>query len=332
VDTDNGAFRSVGTTIITPTVKFEGISGQPYFPRVVEVRNAAGAVVDWTKVSSYRILNVTSAPRDARDDISSGNLNLRREFTLGRLPGAIQLGGAVRERVVDRHGYTPTWNFVGADGSANTADDAAAPFTDRVYTHVNQGGGVPSDIEFPDPFALYSLYRQHPEYFVLVEPTAFISQVTNSERIKERITAAYIQGELKLFQNRLSLVGGVRFERTANSGVGRLLDRQAHLQRDAAGNLLRTATGATIPITSNALEVAKLQYKERGASAAHSYGGFYPSANATLNVTSNLLLRPAMRKPSGDPTTATWCPTSTSRRPLPPQRPTMARSRSAIPS
>jgi iron complex outermembrane receptor protein len=301
VDTGNGIFRSVATTIAAPTVKFEGVSGRPYFPQVVEMRNASGGVIDWTRLASYRMSSVTSAPRDARDNISSGNLNLRRNVALGKVPGAIQIGGSLRERVVDRHGYTPTWTFVGADGLANTADDAAGPFVDRVYTRVNQGSGVPSEIEFPDLAALYNLYKQRPEYFVLVEPTAFISKMTNSERIREKISAAYVQGELKFLENRLTLLGGVRFEKTNNTGVGRLLDRQAHLQRNAAGNLMRSATGAVIPITSNALEVAKLQYKERGATSSTAYDGFYPSVNSIFALSSGLQFRLSYAQTLGRP-------------------------------
>jgi TonB-dependent receptor len=301
VDTGNGSFRSVGTSIVSPTVRFEGVSGKPYAPKVVEVRNSAGGIVDWTRLASYRMLNVTAAPRDARDDITSGNLNLRRDLTVGRIPAAVQLGGSFRERVIDRHGYTPTWTYVGADRVANTADDAAAPFVDKVYTSVNQGSGVPSEIEFPDLFALYDLYRQHPEYFVLVEPTAFISKVTNSEKIKEKITAAYLQGELKFLENRLMIVGGVRFERTENSGVGRLLDRQAHLRRDAAGNIVRNPNGSVAVLTTNAMEVAQLQYKERGLAAGHSYRDFYPSLNTTFGITPDLQLRVSYAQTLGRP-------------------------------
>lgn len=300
-DMDKGAMRSAGTAIASPTVRLEGFSAMPYAPRVVEVRNTAGALLDWTRLATYRITNVTAAPRQTRDEIFSANLNGRRELNLGRWPAAVQAGGAARERTLGRRGYTPTWTFVGADRVANTADDTAGPFADKVYTRINQGSGVPSEIEFPDLWALRELFRQHPEQFVLVEPTAFISQVTNSEWIRERITAAYVQGEVRLPGNRLRLLGGVRFERTANSGRGRLLDRQAHLQRDAAGNLLRTATGATIPITTNTLEVARLQYQERGAAARHTYEGYYPSLNGTFQISDGWQLRFSYARTLGRP-------------------------------
>lgn len=300
-DTEKGSLRSAGTAIVAPTVRFEGFSAMPYAPRVVEVRNPAGALVDWTKLASYRITNVTAAPRSGRDEILSANFNARRELTLGRLPAAVQVGGSARERTLDRRGYTPTWTFVGADRVANTADDAAGPFADKVYTRIDQGSGVPPEIEFPDLWALNELFRQRPEYFVLVEPTAFISRVTNSERIRERITAAYVQGEIRLWENRLRLLGGVRFEHTDNSGRGRLLDRQAHFQRDAAGNLVRNAAGAPVAITTNALEVARLQYKERGAVAGNSYDDYYPSVNGTFNVSSALQFRLSYARTLGRP-------------------------------
>lgn len=301
VDMENGAVRSAGTAIVSPTVRFDGISRMPYAPRVVEVRNTAGALVDWTKLASYRITNITSAPRDARDEIATATLNVRRELSLGRNQAALQLGGDFRQRTIDRHGYTPTWTFVGADRIANTADDAAGPFADRIYTRVNQGSGVPSRIEFPDLWAFRELFRRNPEYFVLVEPTAFISRITNSERVRERVSAAYLQGEIRLAGDRLGLIGGVRFEHTASAGVGRLFDRQGHLQRDAAGNLLRNAAGNPIPVTTDALQVARLQYRERGASAGTAYDDFFPSINATYRLTSALQLRLSGARTMGRP-------------------------------
>jgi len=58
------------------------------------------------------------------------------------------------------------------------------------------------------------LFRQHPDYFELNEVTAVTHEASNSERIQETIFASYAQGEIKLMNNRLFLIGGVRFERT----------------------------------------------------------------------------------------------------------------------
>jgi hypothetical protein len=97
--------------------------------------------------------------------------------------------------------------------------------------------------------ALWDLYVSHPDYFQLVEPAAFITSATSSERIAETIKAGYVQSEIKFLENRLAFVGGVRFERTEDVGAGLLRDRNAIYQRDARGNLFRNASGNPILIT-----------------------------------------------------------------------------------
>jgi iron complex outermembrane receptor protein len=295
-----GFFFNATTRIVTPTVRLEGFNGTD-LPRIVQVRNAQGQDIDWKNLANYQILTVASDEREGFDEIAQGNLNLRREFRLGTNPGALQVGTTLNRRTVEKERWQPTWTFVGADGIAQNADNTAAPFVDRVNLGLDQGFNTPKDIQWVDARALHQLYLTNPNYFVLQEPAAFISQATNSEWIRQTITAAYLQGELKLFKNRLSLLGGVRFEKTENNGLGLLIDRNAIFQRNAAGNILRNPNGTPIVITTNALEQARLQYKPRGAAASQSYDDYFPSANATYNLLPDLLLRFSYAKTIGRP-------------------------------
>ena len=297
---EEGFFFNVTTRLLTPTVRFEGLNGTD-MPRIVDVRNVQGAPVDWKNLANYQILTATSDEREGFDEIAQGQLNLRREFRLGTNSGAVQIGSALNRRTIEKERWQPSWTFVGADGVAQNADNTAAPFVDRLNLGLEQGFNTPTDIQWVDARALYTLYKTNPNQFVLGEPAAFISRATNSERIRQTITAAYLQGELKLFKNRLSLLGGVRFEKTANDGRGLLIARDAIYQRNAAGNILRNPNGTPVLITTNALEQAKLQYKPRGAAAAQTYDGTYPSINATYNLRTDLLLRLSYARTIGRP-------------------------------
>ena len=93
----------------------------------------------------------------------------------------------------------------------------------------------------------------------------------------------------------------MRFEHTRDEGEGVLNDLRATFQQDSRGNLLRTAGGAPIPKPGSAVELARLQYTDRGARADRSYGDPYPSLNATFNVRDDLILRGGWARTLGRP-------------------------------
>ncbi len=297
-----GFFRSAVTRLAVPgTLRIEGFNLTDT-PRVVELRNAStGAVMDWKNLSSYALVNVGADNRNATDEIEQGRLNVRRDLWLGRTPLAVQLGGAYKQRTLDRIQWTPNWTFLGADGRAGTADDSAGQFADPVNVGQNAKFNAPRDIQWVDLRKLWALYVSNPGYFSLVEPAAYITSATSSERLVETVTAGYLQSEVKFLENRLAFLGGVRFERTENLGTGLLRDRNAIYRRDAAGNLIRDAAGRPILITTDALAQAKLSYQPRGLTVSKSYDGFYPSANLTFNVTPDFLLRGSFSRTMGRP-------------------------------
>jgi len=163
-------------------------------------------------------------------------------------------------------------------------------------------------IRWASPSKVFDLYKAHPDWFTTSEAANYQSVALNSKFFQETISAAYLRGDVKFLDNRLWLVGGVRFERTDDFGAGPLNDPRATYQQDANGNLLRKATGALIPVTTDALATAKLRYKERGAEASRDYSGYYPSINSTYYVTENLVARAAYAKTIGRPSLASIIP------------------------
>jgi iron complex outermembrane receptor protein len=122
---------------------------------------------------------------------------------------------------------------------------------------------------------------------------------------EESVTAYYLQGQVRLMDNRLSVLGGVRFEKTDVSGLGLLNDPNAVWVRNADETFARDAQGERIRRpeagTPNSLEELRLTKIERGYSAESSYDGYYPSLHVTYNISENFQARLAYAKTYGRP-------------------------------
>jgi TonB-dependent receptor len=219
------------------------------------------------------------------------------------VPLTVKAGVDWREQIRDLRSPFPRWNFVGSDRVANTADDVASRYSVANPDYKDGGGPYSglSTVEWPSQYRLYNLFREHPEYFQFDEAATISNSTAASKKIVETISAAYVRLDSKLIDNRLWLVGGVRFERSEDYGEGQLNDIRATYQQDANGRLVLDAAGRPIRVSSDALVRARLQYTERGARARKQFEDYYPSLNATFNITENLLARAAYARTLGRP-------------------------------
>ena len=103
--------------------------------------------------------------------------------------------------------------------------------------------------------------------------------------------AGYLRADASFFSYRLKLAGGVRYEHTYDEGWGVLNDLSRTYLRDSNGQIVRSPTGAPLRVTTDTVELAKLQYTERGSHAKNNYGNLYPSVGATYHLTEKLLAR-----------------------------------------
>jgi len=273
------------------TVRFDEVSYMR--PGTITVTDAAGRPVDPTKIKDYLLATVGSSPVDRSDIVRSFNGSVRRDLAL-RVPLTMKAGFDFESQTRDIRNPAVTYNYVGPDGVALTADDSAERWREPKYENIIYGFGFDSRQGF-DNSAVYDTFKSHPEYFQLnatQEVNAYRATVNASKRMTEAISAPYLRFDLpQLLDRKLSITGGVRFERTDFNGVGPLINPSLIYQRDAAGNIVRVngqpvaiATLATLPGT-------KLAYIERGAKVEHSYGNYFPSMNATSNFLPNLIGR-----------------------------------------
>ncbi len=292
-DMDKGSFLAVAARRTGVTVGFSDYDfHRP--GRITVVDNASGAQLDPYRLDNYALNTATSTPQRASDVNFTATANLRRDFH-GRLPLTLRTGLDFRQTSRDSRQWTATYTY-----RANTVNGTATRFLDPLFSSRFAPYGFPQ-IQYPDSKEVFAFARANPGEFTLDENNLYRSGVTNSKFARESVAASYLRGDLALLDRRLLLVGGVRVEQTDIEARGPLTDLARNVQRDAAGNPLRTPAGAVIPITTNALETSRLTFLERAAYVEKQYLRLFPSLNASYNLRENLIVRAAVSTSIGPP-------------------------------
>lgn len=307
-----GHFSNVGQTLQNVAiVRAERIA----FPDMDwSVRDASGAAIDPYSLTGYRLLTATNDPLDGKANVRSAYADVTRQIDAFSFPLAVKTGINVREEGRDNRRISETYTYLGPDGVANTADDGAAPFIDKLYSGTAPYFNEPS-MQWIDPYLLGAHYAANPAQWRLGTGTnqtgveAETNRRTNSENITETVTAGYVQFDAKLMNNRLRVVTGVRYEHTSDQGEGLLTNPDAVFQRNADGSYVdsnptlagiqrvrRTDAG-----TAGSLQELNLTRVERGYKASREYDGFYPSLHFTYEFTNNFLARFAYASTIGRP-------------------------------
>ena len=213
-----------------------------------------------------------------------------------RIPFTIKTGFEFNREDYEQAGQTDSYTF-----RTGTTDDVRKAGNYGLMNPSYGSAYAGRTIQWINMKSYYDLFRARPDYFTWNEGAAHSSGVNTYKDLVETISAGFLRLDAKLFQNRLWLVGGVRYEHTGLKGAGPLNDPTAFLQKDAKGNLVRTSTGATIPITSDVLARTKLQFVKGGSTTDRAYDGYYPSFNASYTINPFLLARLGYAKTIGRP-------------------------------
>jgi len=316
-----GHFSNVGTTLTgISTVSMYGITGDPTPGIIWTARDAAGLPINTNSLASYRLNTMRDDPIDGYGLMKEVKADVEKQFNLN-FPFSLKIGGDVREETRDQRRYQNDYTYIGADGLANSADDVASPYGDTNYNGQNPYFGY-GPIEWVDPYKLAQTLASNPSYFRLgtgtaqtgVQAETFRRQ--NSERIKERVTSYFVQAEGRLMDNKLRFVGGFRYEKTNDKGIGALTNPDAVWQRNPDGTYVdgNTSTAGVQRVrrtdagTAGSMEELNLTLVERGYNANRSYDGYYPSLHLTYAITDNFQARLAYAKTFGRPDYANIIP------------------------
>ncbi len=287
---NQGYFQSNNAYLRNVTVRFDRITRD--HPEVITVKDAAGNAVDPYQLSNYKLETVGGLLNGSSAIVRTLNTHAKRFFDLG-LPLTAKAGVDLRSEHRDMFRATYANTFVGKDKLLRTADDSADQWFDPVYSQRELLFGPP--MQWFDLNQIGDTFQTHPEYFTNSETdavNAYRSRVNTSQAITETILAPYLRLDTKLLDGRLTMTGGVRFERTEDDGNGPLIDPTQIYQHDANGQIVRNAAGRPIVIAAlNTLAGTQLAYVERGAQAKKSYDGFFPSLNAFFAVRPDLIAR-----------------------------------------
>lgn len=298
-DIDEGFFGGANMTISNVVVSVQGLDGinrvqQP----TVTAKTRTGVAVDPNDVNLYTLNTASSGRMYFKNTLSSASANATRSFAT-TFPVTLKAGASVGSTVRDTWTESLSWNFrppASAGGQLVGNYDVIA---DEYSARREFKGGL--KIKYMSTAKLWDLYKQHPDYFQFQETPAYTNRVNNSKKLEETISAAYLRTDVKAIENRLWIITGVRFERTDDSGYGPLNDIRNTYVKNAAGQIVLGSNGRPTQITTDALALAKLQFKERAAYSEKSYQGFYPSLNASYTLGNHFVLRAAYAGTIGRP-------------------------------
>ncbi len=239
---------------------------------------AVGQEIDWQDLHNSTIGGAVSRPGRTTESKAALRPWLKRNFTLAGNPFTLRAGYDYDEsfRNVQRYD-AKIWTFVGRDHVAGTADDNAAQIAD-----VNVMPRRDNYYNFPavpriSMRELYKLYVANPDWFQYRDAESYRFSTTEPYEVLEKNHAPWLEFTGAAFHNRLTYVGGVRYEKNTTSGVfaldrgSRYVTNQGLVDGTMAGNLAR--------------------YVRKGASAHGQNDGYFPSLQINYELAPNLILR-----------------------------------------
>jgi iron complex outermembrane receptor protein len=298
-------FSTMSSTLVNPArVSFSDV--KPDRPNGISVLGNDNQPIDIYNAANYRLNAVSTAPYTSRSTVRSANFNLRRRFAFLPFPSSLQVGGHQSVLAVDSRQNSGTWNYAGPDGNTTTAD-TPVPYLMQVYRGQDSKYGF-WNIPLTSVDRTFAAFKSNPVLFSQT-PAQVVAEEnyrrTNSKFLEETVSALYLQAEAGLFNNRLKVLTGVRFETTTDDGVGSLSDPDAVFVRNGNGTFAHTAAGARIRKPNaglvGSMEELNLIRLERAFRGNRSYDGYYPSLHFTFEARENLLLRAAYAKTYGRP-------------------------------
>lgn len=233
--------------------------------------------VDWWSNDVIRIGGARSRPGDSKEIVTSFKGYLKKDFRL-RHPLSLQLGLDWSERYRNRRYDSLAWQFVGADGVPNTADDTARLIAaESLPARPDSEYGYPA-IERISMSKLYDLYVANPSWFRFDEERSARLTLTQNAAydLTETVTAPYLQFDTQRFNGRLRLTGGVRYEKSEATARGLLTDNSAAYMRYADGTPVfsgdRDANGALTVTNLGTSTAVNYQLSSPGVVAATRSG------------------------------------------------------------
>ncbi|MDQ8179954.1 TonB-dependent receptor [Pelagicoccus sp. SDUM812005] len=219
-------------------------------------------------LSTFDLDEVQTREQDAQDDFTGFNFDMKRNIRVGENTGYFKMG--VRQQKQERHANR---NRTRLRHVNSTYDDTGLP-AEQIYSGQDALYIGPGIIQWPDYEDIYDYYAANQDNFEWgSRTTENIVELANQRyTAEEKISAAYMMGQLNFMDSKLKLTGGVRYEKTDMTGEGGYFD-------ESLGEGIADET-----------ERLMAQWSQRKVSST-SYDDFYPSLHAVYDFNEHFLMR-----------------------------------------
>jgi iron complex outermembrane receptor protein len=256
------------------------------------------------------VLNSFDIPATvSRDRIFGAQINLRKPLELG-VPFAFKTGGRFRAQDREQDNTRHLYSYVGPNGVAGpvgaTNDDNLGRLLDGGYDYTPnsaqpKNGGLNLQGQFFNLQALQDELKRSPQLFREDLATGTRDSVRNDTKASERVSSAYLMGDLKL--GRLGVVGGVRVEDTKVTGRG-------YVQEITPAEKARRAAWVGTVTPEETVRRTLAEYNNPTEASGH-YRDFFPSLHFKYQITKGLLARASYSTGIGRPNFGQIVPTTT---------------------
>ncbi len=247
--------------------------------------------------ASYNMTTMQRQAYKSPNDFSSGRVDVTRNFP-GRFPAVLKAGVKYAEDARKPITTFGVYTWAGADGIANSADDALTPYADL---RTMQGDGRYGPFPFPTNPA-----GAPAGYWKQTAADAYNSYATSNAgnaTFRETISAGYVQASVKF--GKLRVLGGLRMEETETEGTAWVRNTTASW----GGN---TVGGASFDPTTVGANAARAQrsFVRRNTSNG-DYRNVFPGLHLVYEPVSALLVRASYNRAISRPAVASLIPTVT---------------------
>jgi iron complex outermembrane receptor protein len=256
------------------------------FPQITQT---AGR--DFYNLASFTTLTLSQNNRIAKSSILEGRANVRKDFNLV-IPFYLKAGVLAQSQQRRKDYHYHQYTFVGPGGLGQFAETASWT-RDRVEG-MRQAPWI-------DLYRTSRHKEENPAQWTESANYRVAQRLQNLQDFQEDITAAYAMGNFKL--RNLSVLAGLRWERTATAGNGPLY------QLTAAERARRAAWVG--PVTDAEGERRAVEEWGRRTHAEGSYANVFPGVHLTYGRRGGLVARASFSTSIGRPPVTSLIPNTT---------------------
>jgi len=288
------------------------------------VQQTSGA--DWFNLANFTNPRLTNEGRYAFTEIYNGELNARWVTPFRRFPTSIKFGGKVNEEYRKNGNTTSyeTWSYIGPGGNVLSGYNAAGlpTFSSTAGSwgaypnaHVFDTGsmnlltvkniaGQTGMIPRPDPNAIATLFRDHPEWFVNngTADNYYNAYIAPRRDMVQTVMAGYTMADIR-FSSRLQVRTGIRWEDTESE----------FREYDSMTNREVLAAGFPVSTAGRPTTIAGYQYQyftKPQITRVKAYDNFFPMISAKYSFSPAFQLQAgfnkAISRPPFDHITGAW--------------------------